>query len=311
MSKTVNITSNPILKIEGIDLSFGETFNRVLNNFVETPTKVFNLLETVILSCVMVEAIVKEQLKKINPTLVLQKIEPEAVALVSGKGKSLLAKPNNEVSDVRTASITELMERLAKFKDLSLYHTGLRDFFNLRNKIVHSAEKVSLEEHEISILLTKYIFPFIKEYVDVSPGVWQDVQKIAGVAQNKFNIYLVKKILQCRNAAKKLKPEEIAKLFSFNLVLDKTESIHKDYLVCPACHQESMALVEGIDVDVSDGETTAYGYKFADCRICNLHLDDYEIEEIISNAQTYFSPSPEQVEEWEEALLQPDYSNVL
>lgn len=300
-----------MLKIEGIDLTFEDTFNQVLSNFLETETRVFHLLETVILSCVLVEAIVKSQLKKINPTLILDRIDSETVALVSGKEKQLLVKPAYEISDVKTASITMLMERFSKFKDISQYQAGLRKFFDLRNKIVHSADNISLQENEISILLTKHVFPFIKEYVSVNQRIWQDIEKISYVAHDHYRRSLVKTITEHRREAEKLKPEEVEKRIASKLTLEKTESIEKEDLVCPACYNPSMVLINGVDVEYEDGEMVPHGYKYGICKVCDLQLDFLEQEELIKQPGYYFAPSDEQLSDWQKAVEEPDYSDAL
>lgn len=303
--------SNSILKIEGIDLTFTDTFNQVLTNFLETETRVFHLLETIILSCVLVEAIIKSQLKKINPTLILDKIDSETIALVSNKTKRLLAKPTCEISDVKTASITVLMERFSKFKDITPYQAGLRKFFDLRNKIVHSADNVSLQENEISILLTKYVFPFIKEYVNVNQRIWQDIEKISHVAHDHYRRNLVKGITEHRRAAEKLKPEEVDKRIASKLTLEKTESVEKEDLVCPACYNPSMVLINGVDVEYEGGEIVPHGYKYGICKVCGLKLDFVEQEELIKQPRYYFAPSDEQLSDWQKAVEEPDYSDAL
>ena len=311
MPKVGKLTTESILVIEGARLTFGETFTKVLNNFIETPAKAFSLLETVILSCVMIEAIVKEELKKVNPTLILQKLDAEAIAMVSGKSSQLIITPTDEISDIRTASITELLQRLAKFNDITHYHSGLLDFFNLRNKIVHSAQNVSLREHDITLILTKFVFPFIKEHVSVTRDIWNDIEKITTVAQSKFSANLVRHILKYRHKAQKLTPKQIEEELRFVLSLNREEILYKDNLVCPACHHEKMSYIIGADVDTSDGEITAHSYQFANCGVCDIHLDEIDLSEIFDEPEKYFSPSKEQLKAWREALSQPDYSEYI
>jgi len=66
-------------------LSLEKSFNRLLSNFIENKDDSFILLETIVLSCILVESILREKLKEINPALLLERVDPVSVALISGK----------------------------------------------------------------------------------------------------------------------------------------------------------------------------------------------------------------------------------
>lgn len=301
------LTNESLLTVEKNNLTLGKTFEKVLRNFVDAYTQPFGLLETVILSCVIIEALVKEDLKKINPTLILHKFDPEAIALVSGKKDKLIVSQVPEISEIRTASITELLIRLSKFKDLSAYSSALKEFFGLRNKIVHSAQNVTLKEYEITILLTKSVFPFIKSYIDVDKDIWENIEKVTFVIQDRFSTNLVRNIIKHRSKASKFFDSEIKKKIQAYTLTDEYETLYPDKLTCPACQNEGMEYIIGATVDKSEEEINVYPYRTAMCTVCDMYLQDYEIEEIIAHHEKYFSPTKKQLEAWEEALQEPDY----
>lgn len=287
-----------LFEISGHKLTLKEAFERVLENFLENRNKSFEILETIVLSCVLIEILIKEELKKINPTLLLDKnnaTNPEIVALISGKEGKLLKETNYKLLGVKTANISELLIRYEKFYDIHQYKDGISNFFGLRNEIIHSAERVILKENDISIKLTKYIFPFIRKYINVRSSIWRGVKKISDVIESDFKSNLVRKILKFRKLPKKI---------------GSHNKKSGNELTCPACKNISLLLSFDVDCD-EDGCRGMY--IFAECKACGLVLDEDEIDEIIENPGNYCSITKEELSDWEGIIYDiknPDYSDV-
>ncbi len=301
MAKTVKLSSALMLSVEHEDLTMGRMFERVLMNFTSmpAPTSVFILLETLILTSILIESIIKNGLKEINPVLILDSIDPINVALISGKKKELISRTAIETSDIKSAPITVLLDRFAKFYNVEKYLTRLRSYFNLRNKIVHSAECVVLEENKIAILLTKNIFPFIKEYVDVKDHLWQEVEKIAFVAHSTYEANLVRVVLKHRKRAEKLPAKKLEELKTTAHPIERNEVKLGGSLVCPACHNNTMDFIAGVEAEYEGpDEYSTNTYEYAFCRVCELVLEKDEIQGIMTKPECYFSPTKEDLEDW-------------
>lgn len=310
MVKTTKLNDVLVLSLEHEQLTVSKLFNRVLGNFIKMPTGVFSLLETLILTGIIIEAVIKNLLKKISPVLTLEVFDPINIALVSGKRKKLVADCKTEVSDIKSAPITVLLERFLKFYPAGKYPDGLRSYFALRNKIIHSAENVSLEENRIGILLTKTIFPFIKQYVDVSGQIWSEIEKITMVVHDTYKANLLRKILEHRKVVAGLQPLEIERLIKIVPKLGKDEFFFGEGLNCPSCGHPSVDVVGGVEFEYEgtyDGEIeyTTSEYCIIKCSVCNLNLDKEELEEVFENPKAYFLLDGD-LKEWKK-VLQMDY----
>lgn len=298
MSNYQNLTKTLVLKIEGSELTFGHSFNRVLSNFIATEREVFRLLETVIVTCLLVEAIIKNQLAKINPALMLKELKAEDIVLISGEAERLIVPTNREMSDVATAPILELTRRFSTIEDISEYEKGLKSLFAVRNKIVHTLPEVTLSETDITLLLTKYAFPFIHNYVDVSPHKWDDMEKISKVASSRFALHLSKKILEYgrnhKNANGDLVESKVDELNDGS----KNEILSSSELLCPACGNEKMLYLMDIENNTNDESDLPLINYYARCQHCSISLQQDEIEEVIKNYEQYFAPSKQQLSRW-------------
>jgi hypothetical protein len=287
-------------------LSLEKTFNKLLSNFINNENDSFTTLETIILSCITIEAIIKEELKEINPALLLDRIDPVLIAMLSNKKDKLINPPLTEISDVKTANISILFERYLMFYKNKEYIKGIDSLFNLRNKILHAAQDNVIEKHEITLLLTRYVFPFIKTHVKVSDDKWSQVEKIKKVVYNDFKADLVRKIIAFKEAADKMTKKEKDELFKEKPFTDENETSLADNLLCPSCKYSSVTLASGVDFDWNPDGTMENGYYIARCRVCELELDKNEFEEIADNPDEYFS-SEEQDFSWTNVIRDQEY----
>ena len=320
MSKTTKLNKAIILSVKDDKLTAEKMFNRVLKNFIRTPTGrtstdvIFKLLETLILTGIIIETIIKNKLRTINPALILESVDPVNIALVSGKKKKLIDKCEIRVSDIKSAPITTLLDRFSKFFDTGRYLISLRNYFTLRNKIVHSAQNVSLEENKIALLLTKSIFPFIRQYVDAEEQTWIGVEKIAFVAHDMYKANLVREILEYRKRARKISPDKVKQLIMAAPKIQINESVLGENLICPACHNASMDFITGVEAEYEGpGEYSVNEYNNISCRVCEIALEKSDIEEIIKNSEHFFSPSEDQLAEWRDVLYSnwEEYSDLI
>lgn len=271
-------------------LSLEKTFDKILSNFIKNENDSFSLLETVVLSCITVEAIVREKLKKINPALLLDQIDPVSIALLSNKKDKLATTPVKEISDVKTANISVLIDRYLMFYRKSGYKDSINSLFNLRNRILHAAQDNIIDKYNLTLLLTRSIFPFIKNYVKVSEDKWFHIEKIKKIAYSDFKLDLVQKIVEFKEHADKMTKEEKEQLFKEPPYVDKDEESLANNLLCPACGYSSVSLVSGVDFDWNPDGILTNGYYLARCRVCEIEFSKNEFEEIADNSDIYFTP---------------------
>lgn len=293
-------------------LSLEKTFDKLLLNFIRNENDSFSLLETIVLSCITIEAIVREKLRKINPALLLDQIDPVSIALLSNKKDKLITTPTKEISDIRTANISILIDRYLMFYRKSGYKDGISSLFNLRNRILHASQDNVIDKYSLTLLLTRSIFPFIKSYVKVSEDKWSQIEKIKKVAYNDFKLDLVQKIIAFKEHADKMTKKEKDELFNEKPFIDENETSLSDNLLCPSCKYSSTTLVSGVDFDWNPDGVMTNGYYLARCRVCEIELDKNEFEEIADNSDEYFSPE-EQDFSWTNVIREEEYeySHIL
>lgn len=301
-----------LLTIGNFDLYVKEAFDRILRNFIARPKEIYQILETLLITSVMVERIVKSKLKEINPALILEKIDVEDIALLSRRSGSLSKKPNKAIYDVKSAPISQLIARMSELKDYSKYSSGLTSFFNLRNRIFHAADDIVLKEADVAILLSKYIFPFLKDHIDCDDKLWNKVEKLAKVAHDAFQSDITRLLIQYGDSIESLKHDDIVNLINTEPAPNREQTITASQLLCPACSYEAMDFIEEVDFDYSDGQTWAYGNHFAQCRVCKIKLSEFRLEEILNHKDRYFKTNDDQFSAWMNAFkLDYDYQDYI
>lgn len=275
-------------------LTLEKTFSRLLTNFIDNKDDSFVLLETIVLSCIAIEAIIRESLSEINPALILEKIDPVQIAIVSNKRDKLINHIPLEASEIKTANLSILLDRYFHFYKMVQFRKGIEALFSYRNKILHVAQENTIDKHKVTLLLTRSIFPFIKEHVSVKPDEWSQVEKIRKVAHSAVKAELVRKLIHFQKLAVKISEAEIKKLLSGKPDLLKEETILAADLLCPACKYQSVTLVSGVDFDWNPDGVLESAYYVARCRVCECEFDNDEFEEITENPEEYFEPEEEE-----------------
>lgn len=301
----INVISLQKTKRED-SLSMEDCFKKVLDNFLALPGDTFNILQVVMLSGVLLEAVIKEKLKKINPALILDNIDSIPVALVSGKTSHILKDIKFDMDDVKTAAISKLIKRLESFEDLSKLQTSFSFFFKIRNRIMHNSINVLVNERTVNIILVKKIIPFLKEYINVNSSIWKKFERFANVVGTEFIENLMKLVLEHEKIAETISEEKAKELMSKGSSLSSDEHFLSNGLVCPSCKNDSLDIIMGVDYDYCDHEIMATGmYNIGRCKVCGLELDDQEIQGIVDNQEKFFTES-DNTEEWDVAL-EPNY----
>lgn len=287
-------------------LSAKDCFEEVLDSFLDLPGDTFNILQVVMLSGVLLEAVVKEKLKQVNPALILDNVDSISIALVSNKKSSILKDIKFDQDDIKTAPISKLINRLESFENLDKVKTNFSSFLRIRNRIMHNAMDVSIDERTINFLLIKSVLPFLREYIGISPTVWKKFEKFADVVGTEFIENLMKLVLKHEKIAEDITEEKIKELMSKHFNLSSDEYFLSNGLVCPSCKNDSMDIIMGVDYDYCDHEIMATGmYNTGRCKVCGLELDDQEIQGIVDNQEKFFIES-DNAEEWDVAL-EPNY----
>ncbi|MGB6484865.1 MAG: hypothetical protein WBE86_15370 [Candidatus Acidiferrales bacterium] len=85
------------------------------------------------------------------------------------------------------------------------------------------------------------------------------------------------------------------------------ETILEEGLRCPACKNESLTAFSSFDVDYDyDGPSVHIDHAMR-CRICDLSLDDEEIEQIIGEFDKFFGKDQDaEKHHWEQVIQEPD-----
>src|SRR5688572_5216703 len=95
--------------------SLGSHYEYVLEEFISNARENYCLIECVVQCCLLVEAIIKKYLSDINPALLLDKIDPIDIAILSGKEKKLILKTSKEKDAIFSAKLRQLLERYKLF----------------------------------------------------------------------------------------------------------------------------------------------------------------------------------------------------
>lgn len=282
-------------------------FEHVVENFISGHEDLFRLIETIILSHLLVEIVIKDGLRAINPALVLEAIDAEDVAIVSGKKAALL---NSTKDDAKSAKFTVLLGRYLQFENVTRYRKSLDDLALLRNRIAHAGAGIKLGVNEHAVLLSRFIFPFIKERVEISPYLWKDFEKIQHLVYNEFMATLGRKIIAHRRKVNGVSASVIQQRIDAGPELmdhGVTGGEYEEFenLPCPACGHKSTSIVNGVEIEDADGRL-AHGWSYSICSVCDLKMNREEQEEIaLRQPDKYFRTVPD-MGSWESALVERD-----
>lgn len=293
-------------------ISFEDYFKRVILNFIEEERGNFDVVEIVILTCTLLEGVVKEKLKEINPTLLLDKIDPVEIAVVSNKQKKLLRNKEKDVF-IKTAALRVLLDRYSLFFDFKKYSKGLLYLVNTRNNIVHSKDGCEINLLQLEANICKYIFPFLEKNILVSKQLWDNFNKIAENVDDRYLRQLMKQVVTCQKIARKLSEREINKRLDGEFVDTSTEFARTRDLYCPACELLSTDLIDGVDFDPEGPDDyTTHSYHYSVCRVCGLELDSSDIDAVLDNFDKFFENTNEDIaDEWYGALDLHNHDDIL
>lgn len=288
---------------EDHEVTLGECFGNLIVQFNKNHEDSFGLIHAICTAGILVEATIKERLVQIDPALILNKVKPDDLALLSGRVKLLRNKPNKEACDVQAENISKLLGRYDQFFDFPEAEV-IKNFLKIRNRLVHSGLNFSIHKLEVAQMLAEYIFPFLKKHIDVQARLWRDFEAIAEVYQDEYRVDLLRKIKTAREKYAELTSHNIQKAIETDPKLPKDEFFMFDCLPCPGCGRANTAYVGGVDFeserDAEDG-VVIHSYTYSVCRVCSLELGQVDIEEIVSNPDVYFE-DPEEAEFWSDAL---------
>lgn len=296
---------------ENHEVTLGECFEHLVVQFNKNHEDSFGLIHAICTAGILVEATIKERLMQIDPSLVLNKVEPEDLALLSGRVELLRNKPNKEACDVQTESISKLINRYDQFFDFPEAEI-VKNFLKVRNRLVHSGLNFSIQKLEAAQMLAEYIFPFLKKHIDVQERLWKDFEAIVEVYQDEYRVDLLRKIKSARERYSRLTSHDVQKAIETDPKLPKDEFFMFDCLPCPGCQRANTVYVGGVDFeserDAEDG-VVIHSYTYSICRVCGLQLGQVDIEEIVSDPEVYFE-DPEEAESWSDALHDLHFSDL-
>lgn len=281
--------------------------------FIESGSNPRKLASCIVKIAIALELILKDELEKICPALILDKIDNAGLQLVkiyNLQGKFI--NPDElENIEIKTAPFPILLERAGKFLDIKSVKSHLMRLHRIRSSLIH--HKADIDIWSINILLIKRILPFTQKLlkkdkynkIKISKNTWDRLKNIEKESINVFQSELSKKITYhniLANTFPKIKIDSLLK--SQVEIEDKTEVIEKDNLVCPACKNHSSALLIGLDVDWNPDGVLENAYRVMRCRVCELKLNYDEIEYICSHLDHFFTKT-KSIEEWQSAI-EPD-----
>ena len=277
-------------------LEIASCFGRVIDKFIEDPGDNYSLLETVSLSCTLVEATIKEKLRKINPVLTLHSYDPVSVAVASRKQQKLLETTKVTLANLPSAPITQLMDRFAFFYKCS-EAKEIRKLISIRNQMVHSAAEAEVSKRDVTLILAKYVFVFLERYIPISRSVWDEVVRMGEVAHSELASSVMRDLVKARRRASHLTPEDVRKAIEKSAASSYEEDVVARLLTCPACSNESVTFYVTEDVTPEDYSVKRY----AVCSVCDLWLDETDVTEVTDSAEKYFLKT-DKIADWRYAL---------
>lgn len=288
----------------GGSVHYGFSFlNEAIRYYLNSGDDSINLIKTIIFSCLHIEQILKQELRKINPALMFERIDDDVFEYLVKKrwDKKEVSLIGTEIDSPPTAKVRTLITRFIEIKpEDKPYEQALEKLFRLRNKIVHPNPDggITFIETELNLLLAT-VFNFIRSYSDefINEEIQVEIAQIAESSNNALKSDLRKKIASARRLFKGFSKKKIEKklLESPELRTDEYEEIFP--LPCPACRQKSVSLILGVDYEWSkeDELSIPYPYTYIECRVCGLELTEREGEEISDHPSDYL----ESGQDWE------------
>jgi hypothetical protein len=289
-----------------------------IEEFLESGAKPKRIASCVIKIATATELLLKEKLENICPALVLDGIDEYGlqVAKLYGLSKKMISPKELDNVEIRTASFPKLLNRSAKFFDLRDIRAHLTKLHGIRNNLIHHRGEVNLAE--VNLLLIDKIFPFCERFTKddkylhfrLKPTIWKQLGKLAESSRDEFVSDLAKKLAHYGTRAEKVSAIRIKFLLTAPVELEGTETLNQEGLRCPACRNQSLAAVDGFDVEYEEGGPFASPYHFMLCKVCGLSLDQSEVEQIIFEFERFFGEDQDaEKESWEEVIQEPEFPN--
>lgn len=286
-----------------------------ISDFLASGAEPKKIASAVIKVATGVELILKEKLELICPALVLEKVDGPAPAMQVAKafnlGKHLIKPVELDLVELKTANFDTLLNRAAKFIELSEADPHLRRLQKIRNNLVHHKGEVDM--WQTNLLLVKHIFPFLQTLgepdarfrLNLTPAIWEQIKKIEKTSTSAFTSQLAKKIAHFKIHSERVSDRDVS--MRINSIPEvEWEDLINYSLVCPACNYESFSAFGGYEErEDEDGFWHAY-YVFMECRVCELRITNNEVVHIIENFGEFFEETlQDQKASWEAAMVEP------
>jgi len=239
---------------------------------------------SVVKTAISIELLLKNELKIICPTLILERLDDEGlqVAKVHGLQRQLKNPKKLEDMSLRTASLPVLLKRAESFFDITSVKRHLLRLHDLRSAVVHY--KGEVDDLELNILLSKYAIPFalqiIKKHKSAPSWIPAYEKRLKGIAEkstDKQFSQLLKTLAKFHSRLDELPEKEIARLKDSKCHADSMETEIQSGLVCPACRYESLSALIAADLDWSPDGVIEHTQNFVRCKICGLELGEDEL----------------------------------
>lgn len=286
-----------------------------INDFLESGTEPKKIASAVIKVATGVELILKEKLELICPALILEKIDVPGPAMQVAKafnlGKHLIKPAELDLVELKTANFDTLLNRAAKFIELSEADPHLRRLQKIRNNLVH--HKGVVDMWQTNLLLVKHIFPFLQNLgksdrrfqLSLTSAVWAKIKSIEKASADGFTSQLAKKIAYHEMKSDKLSEREVAMRIESEPE-EAFEELINPSLLCPACRNRSLAALGDFDEEGDENGFSRIYYVLMDCRVCELKLEPNEVRHILENFEAFFEGLVQNEKpEWEQATEPP------
>ena len=257
---------------------------------------VYDIEICVVMSLILAEYLVKETLRKENELL------PYKLSRLQTEHKNMAYLIKMGPEDSPDAHYDDLGVLLLRAEELSaLPKTALQLITSLkdgRNKVVRDPR------HKIDQLVSHIdLIDLFVKHADIFKAVLgielrdkdrisleEKLTKLKLVHSNRLD----QKIEHHRNEYKRLTKDERESLkgttvsFGGDVFL-----VTPELMRCPSCYNLSLHYMGSVDVDY-DGVT---GSEWLQCGVCDLEMDDYDFDELVTNVRKYTSLSEED-ESW-------------
>lgn len=305
-----------------IHLYTNDLLQEAIEEFLQSGAEPGKFASCIIKMATATELLVKEKIEKLCPALVLDNIDDHGlqVAKVFGLSKKLLNPNALDRVSLKTASFPKLLCRAAHFFDLGGSAKHLERLHSIRNGLIHHSEDIDIDE--VNLLLITKIFPFLEQFTKddkalafrVKSETWRQLKQLAESSSDVIATELSKKLAHHARFAKKLSAARTAVLIAAEPETKRDEQLVETNLLCPACKNESLGAFVDYEVDYDDGLPVG-GSSFPSmrCRVCDLDLDQDEIETVITSFGKFFDKDHQKEKaDWENALAEPepDYPDI-